>query len=110
MVYFCEDKKVIVQFLRALLQKCLIIPNVSLVRLPFLDTTGFNKKDSNTVTFLVTSFICNIWYNRENTGDKLEIWKRNIIKKQSFQKIVLTNKIPKNFNNQYCKNKYELFR
>ena len=103
MVYFCEDKKVIVKFLRALLQKCLNIPNVSLVKLLFLDTTGFDKKDSNTITALVTSFICNIWYNRDNPGDKLEIWKRNIIKKQSFQKIVLRNKMPKIFNNQYCK-------
>ena len=103
MVYFCEDKKVLVQFLRVLLQKCLNITNLSLVKLLFLDTTGLNKKDSNTVTALVTSFICNIWYNRDNNGDKLKIWKRSVIKKQSFQKIVLRNKMPKIFNNQYCK-------
>ena len=69
----------------------------------FLDTSGLTKKDSNTVTALVTSYICTIWYNRENHRDKLKIWKKDIITKKSFQKIVLKNRMPKVFNNQYCK-------
>ena len=103
MFYYCKDIKVLVQFLKVLLQKCLNTTYFSLVRLLFLDTPGLNNKYSNTVTAIVTSYICTIWYNRENHRDKLKIWKKNIITKKSFQKIVLRNRMPKIFNNQYCK-------
>ena len=103
MFYYCKEIKVLVQFLKELLQKCLNRTDLSLVKLIFLDTSGLKKKDSNTVTAIVTSYICTIWYNRENHRDKLKIWKKNIITKKSFQKIVLRNRMPKIFNNQYCK-------
>ena len=103
MFYYCKDIKVLVHFFKILLQKCLNTTHFSLVRLIFLDTSGLNNKDSNTVTTNATSYIYNIWYNLENHRDKLKIWKKNIITKKSFQKIVLRNRMPKIFNNQYCK-------
>ena len=89
------------KFLRELLKKCLNKNSITLVRLLFLDTSDLHQKDSNAVISLVTSFICTIWYNRENPGNKLNILKRSIITKQRFQKIILRDKMPKIFNNQY---------
>ena len=103
MFYFCKEKKVLVKFLRELLKKCLNKNSITLVRLLFLDTSDLHRKDSNAVISLLTSFICTIWYNRENPGNKLNILKRTIITKQRFQKIILRDKMPKIFNNQYCK-------
>ena len=69
----------------------------------FFDTSGLTQKDSNTATTLVTSFICTIWLNRENNRNKIDIFKNSIMKNHDYQKKVFKNKIPKIFNNQYCK-------
>ena len=69
----------------------------------FFDTSGLTQKDSNTATILVTNFICTTWLNRENHRNKIDIFKTNIIKKHGYQKIVFKKKMPKIFNNQYCK-------
>ena len=60
------------------------------------------KRESNTVVSLVTNYICTIWYNREHTGDKLHILKKNIISSHSFHKTILKEKMPKIFNDNYC--------
>ena len=103
MFYFFNNNKLLVQYVRGLLQKCLKRTNISIIKLLFFDTSGLTQKDSNTATTLVTSFICTTWYNRENYRNKIGIFKNSIIKKHGYQKIVFKNKMPKIFNNQYCK-------
>ena len=43
MMYYCKNKEFTVKYLRGLLQKCLDVDNISLIKMLFLDTTGFNK-------------------------------------------------------------------
>ena len=56
MFYFCKNNKLLVQYLRELLQKCLKQTNLSMIKLLFFDTSGLTQKDGNTTTTLVTSF------------------------------------------------------
>ena len=68
----------------------------------FLDTTGFNKRDSNTIIAIVVTFICTIWYNREHRQDKINILKKNLILNQKHHKAILKDKMDKIFNDKYC--------
>ena len=103
MMYYCKDKQILVKYLKGLLQKCLIRNDISMIKMLFLDTSGFHERDSNTITAIISAFICTIWYNRELTGDKINILKTNIILNQNYHKILLKEKMSKTLNNQYCK-------
>ena len=102
MMYYCKNKEFTVKYLRGLLQKCLNISNISLIKMLFLDTTGFNKRDSNTIIAIVVTFICTIWYNREHRQDKINILKKNLILNQKHHKAILKDKMDKIFNDKYC--------
>ena len=103
MFYFCNKIKVVIKYLRVLLQRILNIDNVNLIKLLFLDTTDLTNKDSNSVLAIISSFICTIWYNRGHTGDKLIIFKKNIMTNIVNHKTIFKNKMPKIFNSQYCR-------
>ena len=102
MMYYCKNKEFTVKYLRGLLQKCLDVDNISLIKMLFLDTTGFHKRDSNTITAIVVTFICTIWYSREHRQDKINILKKNLILNQKHHKAILKDKMDKIFNDQYC--------
>ena len=102
MVYYCKDNTKLVHFVRELLKKILARNDISLIKLRFFDTSMLRKRESNTVVSLVTNYICTIWYNREHTGDKLHILKKNIISSHSFHKTISKEKMPKIFNDKYC--------
>ena len=97
MFYFCKNNKLLVQYLRELLQKCLKRTNISIIKLLFFDTSGLTQKDSNTATTLVTSFICTIWLNRENNRNKIDIFKNSIMKNHDYQKKSLQKQNTKDF-------------
>ena len=102
MMYYCKNKEFTVKYLRGLLQKCLDVDNISLIKMLFLDTTGFHKRDSNTITAIVVTFICTIWYSREHRQDKINILKKNLILNQKHHRAILKDKMDKVFNYQYC--------
>ena len=47
-----------------------------MIKLLLFDTTPLNKKKKNVATILISSYICNIWYNRDNQCDKLQLFKK----------------------------------
>ena len=102
MMYYCDENKILVYFLRELLQKVVLRNDLSLVKLLFLDTTTLRERDRNSVVALVTNYICTVWYNRGHNGNKLAILKKSIISKHRYHCTVLRDKMPKIFNDKYC--------
>ena len=88
--------------MRGLINICINRNGVGMIKLLFLDTSGLSKRDSNTAVVLLAIFICTIWYNRDNHGDKLIILKRAIMTKLRYHKFILGEKMPKIFNDRYC--------
>ena len=101
-MYYCKENKQLVYFLRELIQKVVLRNDLSLLKLLFLDTSTLRQRDRNTVVALVTNYICTVWYNRGNTGDKLAMLRKSITSKHRYHKTVLKDKMPKIFNDKYC--------
>ena len=102
LVYYCQEMKELVCFLKELIKKLLLKNDISLIRLLFFYTSMLRVKESNTVVSLVTNYICTIWYNRGHTGNKLHILKKCILSSHRYQKFILRDKMSNIFNDKYC--------
>ena len=102
MLYFCNEIRDLVNWFRKLLMLCLGSTNLSMIKLLVYDTTAMNRKKKNTVSILVTNYICTVWNNRDNPGDKLFLLKKKIMQQHNTSQFVLKEKMSKMFTDVYC--------
>ena len=103
MLYFCVNKTPLVNWFKKFLMSCINVGNISMIKLLLFDTSSLSKKKKNVATILISSYICNIWYNRDSQFDKLYLLKKRIMQQHKDFQFILKEKMGNLFTETYCK-------
>ena len=99
----CKKVKLVLDYFRYTLNYICGIENVNLKEMLYLDIKIKNKKKVNTAIVLTSQYISTIWYNRgKSMYVEPNLFKVNILRHQTFLKMVLKERMYQIFTDNYC--------
>ena len=99
----CKKVKLVLDYFRYILNYICGIENVNLKEMLYLDIKIKNKKKVNTAIVLTSQYISTIWYNRgKSMYVEPNLFKVNILRHQTFLKMVLKERMYQIFTDNYC--------
>ena len=100
-LYCCKVQRCKIVLFRIIFYLCSIDIEKDIIKALFFDFPKINKKVTNTLCIIISSYIANIWFNRDNSDDLEYKFKSKIKVNQKLHMEILKDKAMNVFTDNY---------